>query len=120
MELHQIRYFLAICDHRSFTRAAEFSYVSQPSLTHAIKKMEMEFDGELFTRDRSGCLLTPLGHLVESNFRKILQDTVTTKADAIRFTRLNTHPITGWHDDNRRRATLEPLFRALPTRLSEY
>lgn len=42
MEFHQIRYFLAVCDHGSFTRAAEFSYVSQPSLTHAIKKLEME------------------------------------------------------------------------------
>ncbi len=93
MELHQIRYFLAICDHGSFTRAAEFSYVSQPSLTHAIKKMEMELGGELFIRDRSGCLLTPLGHLVEPNFRKIFQDTVATKADAVRFTRLNTVPL---------------------------
>jgi len=93
MEIHQIRYFLAVCDHGSFTRAAEFSYVSQPSLTHAIKKLETELGGELFTRDRSGCLLTPLGHKVEPNFRKIFQDTVATKADAIRFTRLNTVPL---------------------------
>ncbi len=93
MELHQIRYFLAVCDHGSFTRAAEFSYVSQPSLTHAIKKLEMELGGELFIRDRSGCLLTPLGHMVEPNFRKIFQDTVATKSDAIRFTRLNTVPL---------------------------
>lgn len=93
MELHQIRYFLAVCDHGSFTRAAEFSYVSQPSLTHAIKKLEMELGGELFIREHSGCLLTPLGHMVEPNLRKILQNTVTTKADAIRFTRLNTVPL---------------------------
>ncbi len=93
MELHQIRYFLAVCDHGSFTRAAEFSYVSQPSLTHAIKKLEMELGGELFIRERSGCLLTPLGHMVEPNFRKILQNTLVTKADAIRFTRLNTVPL---------------------------
>ena len=93
MELHQIRYFLAVCDHGSFTRAAEFSYVSQPSLTHAIKKLEMELGGELFVREHSGCLLTPLGHMVEPNLRKILQDTVATKADAIRFTRLNTVPL---------------------------
>ncbi|WP_292992103.1 LysR family transcriptional regulator, partial [Nitrosomonas sp.] len=93
MELHQIRYFLAVCDHGSFTRAAEFSYVSQPSLTHAIKKLEMELGGELFTRDRSGCQLTPLGHMIQPNLRKIFQDTVATKADAIRFTRLNTVPL---------------------------
>ena len=93
MELHQIRYFLAVCDHGSFTRAAECSYVSQPSLTHAIKKLEMELGGKLFIREHSGCLLTPIGHMVEPNFRKILQNTLATKADAIRFTRLNTVPL---------------------------
>jgi len=93
MELHQIRYFLAVCDHGSFTRAAQFSYISQPSLTQAIKKLEDELGGELFTRDRSGCLLTPLGRMVEPNLRKIYKDTLATKADAIRFTRLNSVPL---------------------------
>jgi len=93
MELHQIRYFLAICDHGSFTRAAQFSYISQPSLTQSIKKLEDELGGELFTRDRSGCLLTPLGRMVEPNFRKIHKGTVATKADAIRFTLLNSIPL---------------------------
>lgn len=91
--MNQIRYFLAVCDHGSFTRAAQFSYISQPSLTQSIKKLEDELGGALFTRDRSGCLLTPLGHLVEPNFRKIHKETITTKADAIRFTKLNTIPL---------------------------
>jgi LysR family transcriptional regulator, hydrogen peroxide-inducible genes activator len=93
MEMHQIRYFLAVCDHGSFTRAAQFSYISQPSLTQAIKKLEDELGGELFTRERSGCLLTSLGRLVEPNFRKIYKETTTTKADAIRFTQLNNIPL---------------------------
>jgi LysR family hydrogen peroxide-inducible transcriptional activator len=93
MELHQIRYFLAVCDHGSFTRAAQFSYVSQPSLTQAIKKLEEELGGELLTRDRSGCLLTPLGRMVEPNLRKIYKETVAIKADAIRFIRLNSIPL---------------------------
>ena len=93
MEMHQIRYFLAVCDHGSFTRAAQFSYISQPSLTQSIKKLEDELGGELFTRDRSGCLLTSLGRLVEPNFRKIYKETVTTKADALRFTKLNNIPL---------------------------
>ena len=91
--MHQIRYFLAVCDHGSFTRAAQFSYISQPSLTQSIKKLEGELGGELFTRDRSGCLLTSLGRLVEPNFRKIFKETVATKADAIRFTQLNNIPL---------------------------
>jgi LysR family transcriptional regulator, hydrogen peroxide-inducible genes activator len=93
MEMHQIRYFLAVCDHGSFTRAAQFSYISQPSLTQSIKKLEDELGGELFIRDRSGCLLTSLGRLVEPNFRKIYKETVTTKADALRFTKLNNIPL---------------------------
>ncbi len=93
MEMHQIRYFLAVCDHGSFTRAAQFSYISQPSLTQAIKKLEDELGGELFTRERSGCLLTSLGRMVEPNFRKIYKEAAVTKADAIRFTRLNNIPL---------------------------
>ena len=93
MEMHQIRYFLAVCDHGSFTRAAQFSYVSQQSLTLAIKKLEEELGGELFTRERTGCLLTTLGRMVEPNFRRIHKEAATTKADAIRFTRLNNIPL---------------------------
>lgn len=93
MELHLINYFLAVCDYGSFTRAAQFSHISQPSLTHAIKKLEAELGGDLFTRDRSGCLLTPLGRSVEPNLRKIFKEIAATKADAIRFTRLNTIPL---------------------------
>lgn len=93
MEMHQIRYFLSVCDHHSFTRAAQFAYVSQPSLTQAIKKLEDELGGELFLRDRSGCQLTALGRLVEPNLRKIFKETLATKAEAIRFTRLNNIPL---------------------------
>lgn len=93
MEMHQIRYFLAVCDHGSFTRAAQFTYISQPSLTQAIKKLEEELGGELFLRDRSGCSLTNLGRLVEPGIRNIFRETQTTKAEAIRFTRLNTIPL---------------------------
>lgn len=93
MELHQIRYFLAVCDHGSFTRAAQFSYISQPSLTQSIKKLESELGGDLFTRDRSGCLLTPLGRMVEPNLRKIYKEAASTKAEALRFCRLNSVPL---------------------------
>lgn len=44
MEMNQIRYFLAVCEHRNFTHAASASNVSQPSLTTAIKKLEGELE----------------------------------------------------------------------------
>ncbi len=92
MEMQQIRYFLAVCDQGTITHAAQLTYVSQPSLTQAIKKLEEEMGGALFTRTRSGCELTPLGRMVEANLRKIYRDLQATKAEAIRFTRLNTIP----------------------------
>lgn len=93
MEIHQIRYFLAVCDQANFTRAAQLAYVSQPSLTQAIKKLEDEMGGALFIRDRSGCELTPLGRIVEPNLRKIYRDLLSAKAEAVRFIRLNKIPL---------------------------
>jgi LysR family hydrogen peroxide-inducible transcriptional activator len=40
MQMHKIRYFLALCEQRSFTRAAGRSGISQPSLTNAIGALE--------------------------------------------------------------------------------
>ena len=42
MEMHEVRYFLAVCDTLNFTRAAERCNVSQPSLTRAIQKLEAD------------------------------------------------------------------------------
>ena len=50
MELRQIRYFLSICEHGSFSRAAETCGVTQPALTKAIKVLETEVGGALFHR----------------------------------------------------------------------
>ncbi|QWF70886.1 LysR family transcriptional regulator [Methylomonas paludis] len=93
MEMQQIRYFLAVCDKGSFTRAAQSAYVAQPSLTQAIKKLEEELGGELFSRERSGCRLTALGRLIEPTLREIFREAQSIKAEAIRFNRLNTVPL---------------------------
>lgn len=74
MELHQVRYFLAVYEARNFTRAAERCHVSQPALTNAIKKLEAELDGPLFHRDRAGARLTVLGELVLPRFRRLAED----------------------------------------------
>lgn len=65
MEMNQIRYFLAVCEHRNFTYAAAAPNVSQPSVTTAIKKLEHELGGPMFLRDRAGYRLTPLGLIVQ-------------------------------------------------------
>jgi DNA-binding transcriptional LysR family regulator len=61
MEMHQVRYFLAVARVLNFTRAADECNVAQPSLTRAIKQLEAELGGDLFRRERPAAQLTELG-----------------------------------------------------------
>src|SRR3954468_19157698 len=61
MEMHQVRYFLAVGQLLNFTRAAEECNVTQPSLTREIKQLEAELGGDLFRRERRAAQLTELG-----------------------------------------------------------
>src|ERR1700739_1749711 len=63
MQMHQIRYFLALCEERNFTRAARRCGVSQPSLTNAIIGLERDLGGALFQR-KPLIALTALGSAV--------------------------------------------------------
>ncbi len=72
MQIHQIRYFLALCEERSFTRAARRSGVSQPSLTNAIGALERELGGALFQR-KPVIALTALGHAIQPYLQRIAE-----------------------------------------------
>jgi DNA-binding transcriptional LysR family regulator len=79
MEMAHVRYFLALCEEGSFTRAARRCGVAQPSLTRGIKVLERELGGPLFQRRRgplfqrrrNGAQLTELGVCVEPYFAAI-------------------------------------------------
>jgi DNA-binding transcriptional LysR family regulator len=88
MELHEIRYFMAVCTTRNFTKAAELSNVTQPALTRAIQKMEEEIGGLLFSRERGNIHLTDLGRLLEPQFAEMLERAHAAKSAAARFLRL--------------------------------
>lgn len=64
MEMHQIRYFLAVSKTLNFTQAAEECHVAQPSLSRAIIKLEEELGGELFRRERGLSHMTDLGRMM--------------------------------------------------------
>ena len=71
MEMCQIRYFLALARHRSFTRAAEHENVAQPSLSQQIRKLEDELGGRLFDRLGRNIALTPLGERFFEHARRV-------------------------------------------------
>jgi LysR family hydrogen peroxide-inducible transcriptional activator len=88
MELHEIRYFLAVARALNFTRAAEQCHVTQPALTRAIQKIEAELGGPLFLRERGRTRLTELGRLMQPHFEEVLARTHAARETAERFLKL--------------------------------
>ena len=73
MEMHQLRYFLAVVEEKNFTRAAEPCHVSQPSLSAQIIKLEDELGDRLFNRLGRRIELTIAGSYFEKRARNIAQ-----------------------------------------------
>lgn len=74
MEMHQLKYFIAVADEGNFTRAAEKCFVSQPSLSSQIIKLEEELGQKLFNRLGRRAELTKAGRVLEHRARTILMD----------------------------------------------
>jgi DNA-binding transcriptional LysR family regulator len=71
MEMHQVRYFLAVAEELNFTRASERCNVTQPSLSRAIKLLEEELGGLLFRREHDSTHLTDLGQMVRPHLQSV-------------------------------------------------
>lgn len=74
MEMHQLRYFLAVVRAGNFSRAAVECHVSQPSLSQQIIKLEEELGEALFERLPRGIALTPAAHVLEPAATRILEE----------------------------------------------
>jgi DNA-binding transcriptional LysR family regulator len=72
MELRHLRYFVAIAEERSFTRAAERLWVAQPGLSTQIRRLESELGVQLFKRHTRGVELTDAGELFLERARTAL------------------------------------------------
>jgi DNA-binding transcriptional LysR family regulator len=81
MELRHLRYFVAIAEERSFTRAAERLWVAQPGLSTQIRRLESELGVQLFERHTRGVDLTDAGELFLERAR-----TALSAAEAARST----------------------------------
>src|SRR6185503_15448101 len=72
MELRHLRYFVAIAEEGSFTRAAERLWVAQPGLSSQIRRLESELGVRLFVRHTRGVDLTDAGELFLERARATL------------------------------------------------
>lgn len=94
MEMHQIRYFLAVAEALNFTRAAAACHVAQPSLTRAIRKLEDELGGPLFRRERERTGLTELGRRMKPYLEQTLSLAQAAQREAESFRNLDRAPLT--------------------------
>jgi len=73
MELRDLKAFMAVVEHGSFTKAASESFVSQPSLSKSIKKLEETLRVELLNRSTRHVKLTDAGSIVYKQGQKIMR-----------------------------------------------
>ena len=84
MNLRDLRYLVALADHKHFGRAAEASFVSQPTLSTQVKKLEDEIGMALVERNPRNVMLTEVGEAVVARARIILREAEEIKAIARR------------------------------------
>lgn len=82
-DLRRLRYFVAVAELGSVTRAASELHVAQPALSHQIRLLEEEIGGELFARGPQGVRLTELGRKLLDESRAVL-DKVRALRDSLR------------------------------------
>lgn len=79
MTLTEFRYIVAVARELHFGRAAQACYVSQPTLSVAIRKLEEELGVVLFERSQTDISITPIGARIVDQARKVLAETETLK-----------------------------------------
>lgn len=85
MEIHQLRYFVEVVRIGNFTRAAERCHVTQPTLSHQLKKLEDELGEPLLQRRKRGVAPTPFGERFLPRAQTILRELSLAQADAAAF-----------------------------------
>ncbi|MES9990676.1 MAG: LysR family transcriptional regulator [Candidatus Thiodiazotropha sp.] len=84
MNLKQLQFVVRVAETHSFSRAAELSFATQPTLSNAISQLEDELGGRLFERTTRRVDLTPFGEYMLPRFNDVLQslEELTKAADA--------------------------------------
>src|SRR5262249_1097279 len=93
MEMHQVRYFLAVAEDLNFTKAAERCNVTQPALSRAIQQLEAEMGGPLFHRERGNTHVTELGRMLKPHLRQMYEKSQSAQQLAKDYKRLKKTPL---------------------------
>lgn len=91
MTIQQLKYIVALDVYRHFEQAANACYVSQPTLSMQVKKLEIEMGVSLFNRDKTPLEPTDVGSIILAKAKRILRDIDELKA----FVNKETHEISG-------------------------
>jgi DNA-binding transcriptional LysR family regulator len=106
VDLHLVTYFVAVIDHGGITKAAQALYISQPSLSQAIRTLERRLGTTLFDRTGRRLTLTDDGRTLEVAARRILADVDRAKSkvasvrelesgrvEIVTFSAFSIHPV---------------------------
>ena len=74
MTLNELRFIVAVAQEKSFRRAAEKSFISQPALSLAIQNLEEELGLKIFERGRSEVAITPVGGAIVEQAQRALEE----------------------------------------------
>jgi LysR family hydrogen peroxide-inducible transcriptional activator len=91
MNLRDLRYLVALAEHLHFGRAAEACFVSQPTLSTQIKKLEAYLDVTLIERSNRQVILTPVGATIVKAAQRVLREV----DDLVRLAQLHHDPLGG-------------------------
>jgi LysR family nitrogen assimilation transcriptional regulator len=80
MELRQLRYFVAIVDHGSLSRAARVLHIAQPALTQQIRQLEDELAAQLLHRSAQGVIATDAGKVFYEHAQAILKQVIDARS----------------------------------------
>ncbi|ROO87939.1 DNA-binding transcriptional LysR family regulator [Actinocorallia herbida] len=113
MEIQQLKSFVLVAEHGSFSEAARALGLSQPSLSQAVNRLEIEFQTELFVRTARGAVLTPAGERLIAPARRVLESVDLTQAtvDALHGVMTGTVRVVAFHSFTTEAADVMAAFR---------
>ncbi len=119
MELRQLRYFVAIVDHGSLSRAALVLHVAQPALTQQLRQLEDELGVQLLHRSAQGVLSTDAGKLFYEHAQAILKQVADAAAAVVQSAERPSGSVTLGLPHSISNALALPLLTAVRQRYPE-